>query len=99
VAKSEEHNDTRTYAIRDAAKLVALLILIGGAVANYYIVKHDLESEIARSKTVDDINSRSIKNLYEEFRGHLIKAERRAERLDTVCSRVKSIERTYRRNR
>jgi len=85
----ERNGDTWTYKVRDAAKLVALLILIGGAVANYYIVKHDLESEIQRSRAVDEINTAAITRISDSFQTHLIEAATSAERVNTIRREVR----------
>lgn len=90
-----ENSNAWRYKISDATKLVALLIVIGGAIANHYIVRNDLERAIDNSK----VNATALKNISEELREHLIASERRAERLDAVCERVKSLERQTRRGK
>lgn len=43
MAGSEKNVGPWVFIVRDAAKLVALLLLVGGGVSNYYIFKSDLQ--------------------------------------------------------
>jgi hypothetical protein len=85
--------DTWTFKVRDSAKLVALLVLVGGGVANYYIFKSDLREQGKRVRQ----NAEAIGGLTHTVHEHDTRNAVDSERHEALTEKIKRIERQIRR--
>jgi hypothetical protein len=87
--------NTGTFFVRDAAKLVALLVVIGGAVASHYIARSDIE----RAKTRGLENAKLLGDLSRALHQNELRDRDDSATIKEIARRLESLERTERWSR